>query len=271
MEDESTYREVSRRERALRAVSLFALGTLVIIGGTFNAISTSSPAWLIVDLMGLVCVWASYQAWTTTQRKVPAPTTSSPPKTQRLWIYADNARHGWRAWLATGFAVSGWTLYSAGSIYMLVHGTAQPYRGNWWLMPALGAFGCLAGICVAPAGAAEIWSVMVKRAPIEEVERCRHKAGVATAWLVAGAIAIALFFMLPPESWHRDIGYAIVYGVIAVVIFWQVDNYIANKLRILDANAEARDARLNERIDRLQREIARINRGAHGEWEDDSY
>jgi len=149
---------------------------------------------------------------------------------------------------------------------MFLYGTDHAYRGNWWLLPTLGAFASLAAICVAPAGAAEIWSVMVKGSTIEEAEQHRHKAGVVTAWIVAGAIAIAVLFVLP-ASWRKAIGY----GALVLVAFWQIDNYIGNKLRGLESAAEARDARLNKRIDDLQREISRLNGEAQRDWNDDSY
>ena len=280
MAGEIGYRKISRMERATSAVLRFALGAGATTATAVAAFQATLPVNVIIGVCGafaaLVFFWGSYNAWTTTQLKVVPLAASSARTPQRLWMFEDDSPRDRRAWRGVVWKVIFWgavLTYGIWGLWYLPPSSSALFDESNWLDVVAPAGAVVSFIFVAPAAIAEAWSVMVTHSTVEEAVKQRDKAWEVTAWtlvvalgIVAVAIGIAVLLMLRASVRHEVIDGILIVGIVLFVV-WVIRDFITSFSRMLDA----REARLNERIDQLQREIERINDVSHKNEDDDDY
>jgi len=170
-----------------------------------------------------------------------------------MWIYTDKTMHGWRAWRATVSAIAMWLLFVVAIPAWAISSGAVPANGDqyaWLVLFAYTLFFVFGGICVAPAGIAEVWSVMVRHDPEEKAIALRHRVGVVTAWIVAATVAVGIYLLLP-ASWEHRTRNAVFWAAVVLIGLWEFQNV----MRALESRATAIETRFMARIDQLEREV----------------
>ena len=170
-----------------------------------------------------------------------------------MWIYTDKTMHGWRAWRATVFVIATWLLFVVAIPAWAISAGAVPASRDqyaWLVLFAYALFFVFGGICVAPAGIAEVWSVMIRCDSEEKANALRHRVGVVTAWIVAAATAVGVYLLLP-ASWEHRTRNAVFWAAVVLVGLWEFHNV----MRALESRATAIETRFMARIDQLEREV----------------
>lgn len=167
-----------------------------------------------------------------------------------MWIYTQKTMRGPRAWITSMLAVGGWLACTFGCGWAAVYfSSASTHVQTWFVLMWMAAV--VAGLCVAPAGAVEIWNVLRGKCSEAEVDDRRHKAGVITAWVIGIGIAIGIAWAFRPHPAPTGLE---VFVWIATFVGYIVASYSIDeigRLRMQCAQNEARVAQLEREIEAL--------------------